>query len=370
MRARCSTKELIPPSKQKSCSLPLRSSSMTMRTPAFRNASSRSRCESTSNEYPVLWKISASGWKVTLVPVPLRRPHLVERCRRIAALVALGVDLAVAFDLDREPLAQRVHDRDADAMEAARDLVGILVELAAGMERGEHHLGRRAVLGRVHPGRNAAPIVDHGDRVALVDRDVDLLREAGQGLVDGVVDDLVDEMMETIGTRGPDVHRRAFSDWIEALEHLDGTGVVAHRNSVRAQREHWGPACAEAHSGGRERLEGRPGRRAESTLRGPRPKGLRRGNFRRFSSGLQPLFGARERASARPRRVPFERFARAPVQSLIGITTASVSVSSVGRISAWVLPFLNANWISFDPIAERHSSRYFALKPIETASPP
>src|SRR2546422_10706715 len=52
-----------------------------------------------------------------------------ERRLRHAALVALRPLLALAPDLDLEPLAERVDDRDADAVEAARHLVRGVLEL-------------------------------------------------------------------------------------------------------------------------------------------------------------------------------------------------------------------------------------------------
>ena len=52
----------------------------------------------------------------------------------LAAGELLAVDLAVAADLGDEPLRERVHDRDADAVQAARDLVAVAAELAAGVE--------------------------------------------------------------------------------------------------------------------------------------------------------------------------------------------------------------------------------------------
>ena len=82
-----------------------------------------------------------------------------QRRYRLAAPVALLPDLAVALDLERQPLGERVHHRDADAVEAARDLVGLLVELAAGVEARHHDLGRGAPLAGVHVHRNAAAVV-------------------------------------------------------------------------------------------------------------------------------------------------------------------------------------------------------------------
>jgi hypothetical protein len=63
------------------------------------------------------------------------------------------------------------------------------------VQNGQHDF-RRRFAALVSIDRDAAPVVDDRDRVVDVDRDVDLIAEAGQRLVDGVVDDLVDEMVQ------------------------------------------------------------------------------------------------------------------------------------------------------------------------------
>ena len=171
-------------------------------------------------------KISSSGQKVILVPVFLVLPTCLSLASGDAALVALGVDPAVALDLEVEPLGQGVDDRDADAVEAAGDLVGLVVELAAGVEHGHDDFGRGLLLLLVHLDRDAAAVVDDRDGVVDVDEDVDVLAVAGQGLVDGVVDDLVDQVMEPFGAGAPDVHRRPFPDRFEALQDLDALGCI------------------------------------------------------------------------------------------------------------------------------------------------
>ena len=55
---------------------------------------------------------------------------------RDAALVLLGVDLAVPSDLDTHPLRERVDDGRADAVESTGDLVGPATELPASVEGG------------------------------------------------------------------------------------------------------------------------------------------------------------------------------------------------------------------------------------------
>ena len=124
-------------------------------------------------------------------------------------------------------------------MEAAGDLVApALAELAAGVEDGQDDLGRGALLLGMLVDRNAAAVVDDGDRFVGVDRDLDVVAVAGERLVDGVVDDLVDEVMEAARARRADVHARALAHRIEAAEDRDLTGrVVAvlwrYRSSAR-----------------------------------------------------------------------------------------------------------------------------------------
>jgi hypothetical protein len=112
-------------------------------------------------------------------------------------VVGLEPDLAVALDLQLHRLREGVHHRDADAMETAGDLVGVLVELAARVQLGHDDLGRRAPLFLVQIDRNAAAVVLDGHRIVGVDDDVDDRAVARLGLVDGVVDHLEDHVMQT-----------------------------------------------------------------------------------------------------------------------------------------------------------------------------
>ena len=64
----------------------------------------------------------------------------------VAALEALVPVVAVAVDVELEPLGERVDDRDADTVQAAGDLVALAAELAAGVQHGENDLGRRLLV--------------------------------------------------------------------------------------------------------------------------------------------------------------------------------------------------------------------------------
>ena len=201
--------------------------------PPFRNASSRRRCASVSKLKTVVSKICGSGLNVTFVPRRFVVPVTSRSAGRRAALVALLVDLAVAPDLEIERFGQRVDDRDADAVQTARHLVAVVVELAAGVQHGQHDFGRR-LAALVLIDRNAAAVVDDGDRAVDVDRDVDLIAEAGQRLVDRVVDDFVDEVVQPGRPGRPDVHRRPLADGLEAFEDLDLVGAVVFAGALSA----------------------------------------------------------------------------------------------------------------------------------------
>ena len=110
--------------------------------------------------------------------------------------LAVGVLLdevePVAEDLGGEVLGEGVHAGDADAVQTAGDLVGVLVELAAGVQDGHDDLQGGALLLGMHVGGDAAPVVEHADGIAFQYFDFDVVAESGEGLVDGVIDHLVD----------------------------------------------------------------------------------------------------------------------------------------------------------------------------------
>ena len=151
-----------------------------------------------------------------------------EWCRRLAAVLeadeVLGI---VAPDDEVEPIGERVDHRDADAVQPARDLVAVLVELAAGMQHGHDHLGRRDAFALVHVDRNAAAIVGHRHRAVGVERHLDLVGVACQHLVDGVVDHLEDHVVQARAViRVADIHAGSQPHGLEPLQHPDRGRIV------------------------------------------------------------------------------------------------------------------------------------------------
>ena len=114
-------------------------------------------------------------------------------------------------------------------MQAARHLVRVLVELAAGVQLGQDDFcgATPELVILVNVGRDAPAVVRHRDRVIRMDRDDDLVAVPGQRFVDRVVDDLEDHMVQAraIG-RISDVHAGALAHGLQALEHLDGVGAI------------------------------------------------------------------------------------------------------------------------------------------------
>ncbi len=125
---------------------------------------------------------------------------------------------------------QRVHDRDADAVQAAGDLVGILVEFSAGMQLGHDHLGGRHAFALVDVDRNAAAVVAHGAGAVRIERDGHVVGVAGERFVDRVVDDFVDHVMQAGAVIGvADIHARPLANGVEAFQDLDRFRVIIGR---------------------------------------------------------------------------------------------------------------------------------------------
>ena len=127
------------------------------------------------------------GQEVDLGAALLRGARLTQLGKGCALGVVLLVGVAVAPYLNVEGLAQRVDAGDADAMQASRNLVARIVELApaCSLVSTTSTAVIRSPVGRIfiiH--RNAASVVDHGDGVVDVDDDVDFFGIAGQRLVD------------------------------------------------------------------------------------------------------------------------------------------------------------------------------------------
>ena len=143
-----------------------------------------------------------------------------------AAFITLTPALAVAAHGDFQPAGKSVHAGDAHAVQTARNLVGVVVELAASVQFGHDHLhGGNAQLGMNIHG-NTAAVVAHGNAVVHVQDDFYPVAVAGHGLVYGVVHHFVHEMMETTDVRAAYIHGRALADRGQTFQNRNGGRVV------------------------------------------------------------------------------------------------------------------------------------------------
>src|SRR5215213_4270673 len=81
---------------------------------------------------------------------------------------------------------------------------------------------------------DAAAVVADADGVAgLVQNDLDLVGEAVDVLIDGVINDLPDEMVQAGLIDAADVHRGSFANRFESFEQLEVSGCVFFRSDGR-----------------------------------------------------------------------------------------------------------------------------------------
>ena len=153
---------------------------------------------------------------------PPRRLSFLDGALRLAAAVALNKCLAVAANLGDQALAQGVDDAGADAVQSAGHLVGVVIKLAAGVERGEDHFERALAGLGMAVDRDAAAVIGHRHRLAVgVQRHDDPRGVPVHHLVDGVVDDFPEQVVKARLVDAADVHARPAPNGLQALEHRD-----------------------------------------------------------------------------------------------------------------------------------------------------
>ncbi len=147
-----------------------------------------------------------------------------DRQRRLwhAVYVGLLMHFAFAADGQLQFFRKRVHHRHADAVQTAGNLIGVVVELTAGMQHGHDHFRRRYALFFVDTGRNAAAIVLHRYGIIGMDSHDNFFTVTRERFVDGVVHDLEYHVMQTGAViRIADVHTRAFAYRIKPFQDFD-----------------------------------------------------------------------------------------------------------------------------------------------------
>ena len=133
---------------------------------------------------------------------------------------------SVAMNHNLAPLGEGINHRGSNTVQPAAHLVGVLIELPAGMQTGHYHFEGTHLLSGVFGHGNSPAVVDNFYTAVGLDRYGDFPAVSGKRLVDGVIDDFIDHMMETLGAGRPDIHPRALAYRFKTLQHLDVLGIV------------------------------------------------------------------------------------------------------------------------------------------------
>mmetsp|Transcript_63227 Transcript_63227/g.186930 ORF Transcript_63227/g.186930 Transcript_63227/m.186930 type:complete len:316 (-) Transcript_63227:90-1037(-) len=140
------------------------------------------------------------------------------------------ITLPLSIHAHAHSFAQRVYHADAHPVQSTRDLVSplpsVVVEFTPGVKDSQYRLQCRYSRGRVDVGGYTAAVVDYRAGTVGIDGGGDDGGVSGEGFVDAVIDDLPDEVMETVGSRGPDVHSRPLPHRLQPFQHRDLTRPV------------------------------------------------------------------------------------------------------------------------------------------------
>ena len=128
------------------------------------------------------------------------------------------VRLAVTIHFDVQSGAQGIDHGGAHAVQATDGVIRRVAELGTGVQFGQYdlHAGQAGFRFLIH--RNASAIVRNFHGTVGVQGDYDIVAEAGQGLIHGVVDDLPQAVHKPLRVGGADVHARTLAYRIQALK--------------------------------------------------------------------------------------------------------------------------------------------------------
>ena len=138
-----------------------------------------------------------------------------------------------------DPLAQGCDRLGADAVQACRYLVGVLVEFRPGTDSRHDDLKSRSLrFGMLIDGDSPAVIV-HAQAAVHVDFDVNSMAMAGECFIDAVIDQLIDEMVQAARRYVADIHARTLANVGRIPEDLHITGAVLVRGVRMALIRHF-----------------------------------------------------------------------------------------------------------------------------------
>ena len=134
-----------------------------------------------------------------------------------ALFIRLVVHLSLGENFHLQERRKRVDHRDPHTVKSAGHLVGMIVELTAGVQFGHHHFYGRDLFGFVNSGRYTTPIVFHAYTAIGENNHLDPVAITGHGFVDTVVHHFIYQVVKSGCIDIADIHCRSFSNSLQTL---------------------------------------------------------------------------------------------------------------------------------------------------------
>ena len=135
--------------------------------------------------------------------------------------------LTAAPDAHFHPFGQRVHHRRTHAMQAARNLVGILVELAARMQPRQHYFGSADTFLSMDIHGDAAAIINDGNAAITIQRDGNGRGETRLRFIHRIINNLKGHVMQARAIISvANIHARPFAHRFQPAQDGDGSAVI------------------------------------------------------------------------------------------------------------------------------------------------
>ena len=144
-------------------------------------------------------------------------------------MIDLPVNIAIPVYSGLQIAGKCIYAGNTDTVKSSGNLIRTLSELTAGIQPGKTDLqGTLSDLRMDVNGNTSSVILNRADLTALVviEDDVYLITEPGHGLINTVIKYFVDKMVQSINTRGTDVHARAKTHMFKTFKDLNFTAVV------------------------------------------------------------------------------------------------------------------------------------------------
>ena len=151
--------------------------------------------------------------------VEFGRAYLFYSRLALAYGILLRVHGAVAVHLGDQFCRERVDHGDADAVQAAGNLVSLAAKLASRVEYRHHRLERRDFGLFVYLNRDAPAVVRDTHHVARKQSHFYIVAKSAHRLVARVVKNLPHQMVQAVGARCADVHAGAAAHRLQTLQY-------------------------------------------------------------------------------------------------------------------------------------------------------